>query len=577
MTYLYDEVELDALNQDSIKQFEQLLEETFEKLDFQPGSVIDGVVLEINKERGLVVIDTPLKSEGLVKIEEFMNSQGELEIAQGDSVPVVVEAFEDGWGETRISRTKAKRLEAWAHLAHAHEEKINVTGLIVGKVKGGFTVDLNGIRAFLPGSLIDVRPVKDTFHLEGNEVDLRVIKLDQKRNNVVVSRRAVIESENSVEKQELLDSLQEGHLVQGIVKNLTDYGAFVDLGGIDGLLHITDISWKRVKHPQDVLTVGQSLEVKILSFEKEKMRVSLGLKQLGEDPWVGVSQRYPEGKRISGRVTNIADYGCFVEIEEGIEGLVHVSEMDWTNRNIHPSKVVDLNETVDVMVLEIDEERRRISLGLKQCKSSPWHAFDQAHEKGDKIKGKIRSITDFGVFIGLDGNIDGLVHLSDVSWNVPGDEAVKEFKKGQDIEAVVLSVDAERERISLGLKQLESDPFGQYVSEHSKGSVVKGVIKEIDAKGAVVELAPEVTAYLKASEIQADRVADATTVLSVEQEVEGKIIALDRKTRQISFSIKAKDLQEEAETLKGYSAETSVNATLGDLLKKQLSSDESDA
>jgi small subunit ribosomal protein S1 len=384
MSYLYDEIELDAQEQGLVKEFDLLLEQTFAKLDFQPGSVIDGVVLDINKARGFAVIDTPLKSEGLVKLEEFTSHNGELEIAVGDTVPVAVESFEDGWGETRISRTKAKRLESWAALAYAFEEKQNVSGLIIGKVKGGFTVDLNGIRAFLPGSLIDVRPVKDSFHLEGNEVELRVIKLDQKRNNVVVSRRAVIESENTAEKEQLLESLQEGHIVQGIVKNLTDYGAFVDLGGIDGLLHITDISWKRVKHPQDVLTVGQNLDVKVLKFEKEKMRVSLGLKQLGEDPWVGVASRYPEGQRLQGRVTNIADYGCFVEIEEGIEGLVHVSEMDWTNRNIHPSKVVDLNETVEVMVLEIDEERRRISLGLKQCKSSPWHAFAEQHEKGQK-------------------------------------------------------------------------------------------------------------------------------------------------------------------------------------------------
>ena len=575
MSYLYDEIELDAQEQGLVKEFDLLLEQTFEKLDFQPGSVIDGVVLDINKARGFAVIDTPLKSEGLVKLEEFMSHNGELEIAVGDTVPVAVESFEDGWGETRISRTKAKRLESWAALAHAFEEKENVSGLIIGKVKGGFTVDLNGIRAFLPGSLIDVRPVKDSFHLEGNEVELRVIKLDQKRNNVVVSRRAVIESENTAEKEQLLESLQEGHIVQGIVKNLTDYGAFVDLGGIDGLLHITDISWKRVKHPQDVLTVGQNLDVKVLKFEKEKMRVSLGLKQLGEDPWVGVATRYPEGQRLQGRVTNIADYGCFVEIEEGIEGLVHVSEMDWTNRNIHPSKVVDLNETVEVMVLEIDEERRRISLGLKQCKSSPWHAFAEQHEKGQKIKGKIRSITDFGVFIGLDGNIDGLVHLSDISWNVPGEEAVKEYKKGQDLEAVVLSVDPERERISLGIKQLESDPFGQYLAENTKGSIVTGKVLEVDSKGAAVELAPEVVAYMKASEIQSDKVSDAQEHLSVGQEIEAKITNIDRKTRQIQLSVKAKDLQEEAETVRGYSrsADGAVNATLGDLLKKQLNQD----
>jgi small subunit ribosomal protein S1 len=565
-----EQLAMDPIELAATEQFSKLLEQNLEKIDFQPGSVIHGTVLSINRDRGYVVIDTPLKSEGLVKIDEFLDKDGVIEITVGDSVPVAVESFEDGSGETRISRTKAKKLEAWAELAQAQEDKTNIIGLIVGKVKGGFTVDIKGIRAFLPGSLIDIRPMKEN-NLEGTELELKVIKLDQKRNNVVVSRRAVIESENTAEKAALLDALEEGSIVQGVVKNLTDYGAFVDLGGIDGLLHITDITWKRVKHPQDVLTIGQNLTVKVLKFDKDKMRVSLGLKQLGEDPWVGVAARYPEGKKVQGVVTNIADYGCFVELEEGIEGLVHVSEMDWTNRSIHPSKVVELNERVEVMILEIDEERRRISLGLKQCKSSPWHAFAAQRQKGDRIKGRIRSITDFGIFVGLEGNIDGLVHLSDISWSKPGEEAVKDFKRGQEIETVVLAVDAERERISLGIKQLDNDPFGQFCSDYNKGAIVTGIVKEVDARGATIELAPEVFGYLKAQDISRDKTNDARETLKVDQSVESKIINIDRKARQISLSIRAKENQEEADVIRDYTrTDGAVNSTLGDLLKEQL-------
>ncbi|NBW56855.1 30S ribosomal protein S1 [bacterium] len=566
----HDYLAVDPVELQATEQFSRLLEQILEKIDFHPGSVIHGTVLSINHDRGYAVIDTPLKSEGLVKLDEFLDKDGKLEIAVGDNVPVAVESFEDGSGETRISRTKAKKIEAWAELAQAQEDKTSILALIVGKVKGGFTVDIKGIRAFLPGSLIDIRLMKDQ-NLEGSELELKVIKLDQKRNNVVVSRRAVIESENTAEKEALLHSLQEGSIVQGVVKNLTDYGAFVDLGGIDGLLHITDITWKRVKHPQDVLTIGQNLTVKVLKFDKDKMRVSLGLKQLGEDPWVGMANRYPEGKRVNGVVTNIADYGCFVELEEGIEGLVHVSEMDWTNRNIHPSKVVELGENVEVMILEIDEERRRISLGLKQCKSSPWHAFAAQRQKGDKIKGRIRSITDFGIFVGLEGSIDGLVHLSDISWHKAGEEAVKDYKRGQEIEAIVLAVDAERERISLGIKQLENDPFNQFCVDYAKGSIVTGVVKEVDARGATLELAPEVLGYLKAQDISRDKINDARDVLSVDQTVEAKITNIDRKNRQVALSIRAKESQEEAAVLRDYTRQDGAgNSTLGDLLKEQF-------
>lgn len=552
------------------ESFAQLLEENLSKMDLAPGTVFDGVVLSINHEKGLVTIDTPFKSEGYIRLEEFIDKDGNVEIAVGDSVPVALEAIEDGWGETRLSRQKAKRQEAWKVLEKAFQESKIVKGIIFGKVKGGFTVDINTIRAFLPGSLVDVRPVRDMGSLEGKELDFKVIKLDQKRNNVVVSRRSVVETENTQERDALLEGLQEGQVVVGIVKNLTDYGAFVDLGGVDGLLHITDIAWKRVKHPNEMLTVGQELQVKVLRFDRDRMRVSLGLKQLGEDPWVGVARRYPEGTRVSGKVTNIADYGCFVELEPGIEGLVHVSEMDWTNRNVHPSKIVSPGEEVEVMVLDIDEERRRISLGLKQCKASPWDAFAGMHNKGDKIVGKIKSITDFGIFIGLDGGIDGLVHLSDISWNTPGEEAVQSYKKGDELEAVVLSVDPERERISLGIKQLHSDPYSNYLAENTKGAVVKGKVIEVDAKGAKILLADGVEGYLRVSELGRDRIEDARSVLNMNDEVEAKFVGVDRKNRTILLSIKAKESQEEADALRDYSKGSDQGSTLGDILKEQL-------
>lgn len=558
-------------NQANSESFAQLFEESFSQVEMIPGAIFDGEVLAINKEKGIVTIDTPFKSEGYVRIEEFLDKDGQLEISIGDKVPVALEALEDGWGETRLSRQKAKRLEAWKVLEKAYQDSKVVKGIIYGKVKGGFTVDINSIRAFLPGSLVDVRPVRDMGQLEGKELEFKVIKLDQKRNNVVVSRRSVVESENTQERDALLEGLQEGQLITGIVKNLTDYGAFVDLGGIDGLLHITDIAWKRVKHPSEVLTVGQELQVKVLRFDRERMRVSLGLKQLGEDPWVGVARRYPEGTRVVGRVTNIADYGCFVELEAGIEGLVHVSEMDWTNRNVHPSKIVSPGEEVEVMVLDIDEERRRISLGLKQCKASPWDAFAATHNKGDKIVGKIKSITDFGIFIGLDGGIDGLVHLSDISWNVPGEEAVHEYKKGDEVEAVVLSVDPERERISLGIKQLHADPYSNYLAEHAKGTIVTGKAIEVDAKGAKILLAEGVEGYLRSSELGRERVEDARSLINVGDDVEAKFVGVDRKNRTILLSIKAKESQEEADALRDYSkGSAGDSATLGDLLKEHM-------
>lgn len=556
------------------ESFAQLLEENLSKMDLAPGTVFDGIILAINHEKGLVTIDTPFKSEGYVRLEEFLDKDGQLEIAVGDAVPVALEAIEDGYGETRLSRQKAKRQEAWKVLEKAFQESKVVKGIIFGKVKGGFTVDINSIRAFLPGSLVDVRPVRDMTSLEGKELDFKVIKLDQKRNNVVVSRRSVVESENTQERDALLEGLQEGQVITGIVKNLTDYGAFVDLGGVDGLLHITDIAWKRVKHPNEVLSVGQELQVKVLRFDRERMRVSLGLKQLGEDPWVGVARRYPEGTRVSGKVTNIADYGCFVELEAGIEGLVHVSEMDWTNRNVHPSKIVSPGEEVEVMVLDIDEERRRISLGLKQCKASPWDAFAGTHNKGDKIVGKIKSITDFGIFIGLEGGIDGLVHLSDISWNTPGEEAVQSYKKGDEVEAVVLSVDPERERISLGIKQLHIDPYSNYLAEHAKGTVVTGKVTEVDAKGAKILLAEGVEGYLRSSELARERVEDARSLLKLDDEVEAKFVGVDRKNRTILLSIKAKESQEEADALRDYSKGSEQGATLGDLLKEQLQKDD---
>ncbi|MCV9879926.1 30S ribosomal protein S1 [Brenneria izbisi] len=529
------------------ESFAQLFEESLKEIETRPGSIVRGVVVAIDKD--VVLVDAGLKSESAIPVEQFKNAQGELEIQVGDEVDVALDAVEDGFGETLLSREKAKRHEAWLMLEKAYEEAATVTGVINGKVKGGFTVELNGIRAFLPGSLVDVRPVRDTLHLEGKELEFKVIKLDQKRNNVVVSRRAVIESENSAERDQLLENLQEGMEVKGIVKNLTDYGAFVDLGGVDGLLHITDMAWKRVKHPSEIVNVGDEITVKVLKFDRERTRVSLGLKQLGEDPWVAIAKRYPESTRLTGRVTNLTDYGCFVEIEEGVEGLVHVSEMDWTNKNIHPSKVVNVGDVVEVMVLDIDEERRRISLGLKQCKANPWQQFAETHNKGDRVEGKIKSITDFGIFIGLDGGIDGLVHLSDISWNVAGEEAVREYKKGDEIAAVVLQVDAERERISLGVKQLAEDPFNNYLSVNKKGAIVTGKVTAVDAKGATVELADGVEGYLRASEASRDRVEDATLVLNVGDSVEAKYTGVDRKNRVVSLSVRAKDEADEKDAI----------------------------
>lgn len=529
------------------ESFAQLFEESLKTIETRSGAIVRGVVVAIDKD--VVLVDAGLKSESAIPVEQFKNAQGELEIQVGDEIDVALDAVEDGFGETVLSREKAKRHEAWLMLEKAYEENETVVGIINGKVKGGFTVELNGIRAFLPGSLVDVRPVRDTTHLENKELEFKVIKLDQKRNNVVVSRRAVIESENSAERDQLLENLQEGMEVKGIVKNLTDYGAFVDLGGVDGLLHITDMAWKRVKHPSEIVNVGDEITVKVLKFDRERTRVSLGLKQLGEDPWVAIAKRYPEGTKLTGRVTNLTDYGCFVEIEEGVEGLVHVSEMDWTNKNIHPSKVVNVGDVVEVMVLDIDEERRRISLGLKQCKANPWQQFAETHNKNDRVEGKIKSITDFGIFIGLDGGIDGLVHLSDISWNVAGEEAVREYKKGDEIAAVVLQVDAERERISLGVKQLSEDPFNNYLSAHKKGAIVSGKVTAVDAKGATVELADGVEGYLRASEASRDRVEDATLVLNVGDAVEAKYTGVDRKNRVINLSVRAKDEADEKDAI----------------------------
>ncbi|BBI92403.1 30S ribosomal protein S1 [Serratia symbiotica] len=529
------------------ESFAQLFEESLKTIETRPGSILRGTVVAIDKD--VVLVDAGLKSESAIPAEQFKNVQGELEIQVGDEVDVALDAVEDGFGETLLSREKAKRHEAWITLEKAYEDAETVVGVINGKVKGGFTVELSGIRAFLPGSLVDVRPVRDTLHLEGKELEFKVIKLDQKRNNVVVSRRAVIESENSAERDQLLENLQEGMEVKGIVKNLTDYGAFVDLGGVDGLLHITDMAWKRVKHPSEIVNVGDEVTIKVLKFDRERTRVSLGLKQLGEDPWVAIAKRYPESTKLTGRVTNLTDYGCFVEIEEGVEGLVHVSEMDWTNKNIHPSKVVNVGDVVEVMVLDIDEERRRISLGLKQCKSNPWQQFAETHNKGDRVEGKIKSITDFGIFIGLDGGIDGLVHLSDISWNVAGEEAVRDYKKGDEIAAVVLQVDAERERISLGVKQLAEDPFNNYLSINKKGTIVTGKVTAVDAKGATVELAGGVEGYLRVSEASRDRIEDATLVLNVGDEVEAKFTGVDRKNRVVSLSVRAKDEADEKDVI----------------------------
>ncbi|KGJ90097.1 30S ribosomal protein S1 [Colwellia psychrerythraea] len=528
------------------ENFAQLFEESLKEIETRPGSIIRGTIVAVNKDN--VIVDAGLKSESVISIDQFKNAAGEVEVVVGDEIDVALDATDDGFGETILSREKAKRHEAWQVLEKAYEEKETVIGVINGKVKGGFTVEVSDIRAFLPGSLVDVRPVRDTAHLEGKPLEFKVIKLDQKRNNVVVSRRAVIEAEGSAERDELLESLAEGQEVKGIVKNLTDYGAFVDLGGIDGLLHITDMAWKRVKHPSEIVNVGDEIQVKVLKFDRERTRVSLGMKQLGEDPWVAIANRYPEGSKLSGRVTNLTDYGCFVEIQEGVEGLVHVSEMDWTNKNIHPSKVVNLGDTVEVLVLEIDEERRRISLGLKQCIANPWEEFAKNFNKGDKVSGKIKSITDFGIFIGLDGGIDGLVHLSDISW-AGGEEAVRDYKKGDEIDAIVLQVDPERERISLGVKQAEDDPFNMYLTDKKKGAIVTGKVTEVDAKGATVELAESVEGYLRVSDISVERVEDASTVLKVGDDVEARFMGVDRKNRTISLSIKAKDQADEREAM----------------------------
>ncbi|MCC5854986.1 MAG: 30S ribosomal protein S1 [Idiomarina sp.] len=555
------------------ENFAQLFEESLKEIETRPGSIVTGIVVSIEKD--LVLVDAGLKSESAIPAEQFMNAEGKLDISVGDSVEVALDAVEDGFGETILSREKAKRYEAWLQLEVAYEKEETVIGIISGKVKGGFTVDLNGVRAFLPGSLVDVRPVRDTAHLENKDLEFKVIKLDQKRNNVVVSRRAVIEKENSAEREQLLENLQEGQEVTGIVKNLTDYGAFVDLGGVDGLLHITDMAWKRVKHPSEIVNVGDEITCKVLKFDRDRTRVSLGLKQLGEDPWSDLANRYPEGATLSGRVTNLTDYGCFVELQEGVEGLVHVSEMDWTNKNVHPSKIVNLDDTVEVMVLEIDEERRRISLGIKQCKPNPWEEFAKSFQKGDKVSGKIKSITDFGIFIGLDGNIDGLVHLSDISWNATGEEAVREFKKGEEVEAVVLQVDAERERISLGIKQISEDPVNNYLASHKKGAMVTGTIKEVDAKGAVVDLTDGVEGYIRASDISRERIEDASTVLKAGDSIEARFMGIDRKNRVISLSIKAKDEAEEKAAMDSVNSqeESAFNSAMAEAFKAAKTDD----
>ncbi|ARS54639.1 30S ribosomal protein S1 [Kushneria konosiri] len=556
------------------ESFAELFEQSLQDINMEPGAIVMATVVDI--EGDWITVNAGLKSEGQIPAAQFRSDNGELTISVGDEVKVALEAVEDGFGETRLSREKAKRAEAWKELEAAFEENEVVKGVINGKVKGGFTVDVNSIRAFLPGSLVDVRPVRDTAHLENKELDFKVIKLDAKRNNVVVSRRAVLEAENSAEREALLATLQEGQQINGIVKNLTDYGAFVDLGGVDGLLHITDMAWKRIKHPSEIVAVGDEINVKVLKFDRERNRVSLGLKQLGEDPWVNIKNRYPEGTKVNARVTNLTDYGCFAELEEGVEGLVHVSEMDWTNKNIHPSKVVQVGDDVEVMVLDIDEERRRISLGIKQCTSNPWEDFSSRFAKGDRVSGTIKSITDFGIFIGLDGSIDGLVHLSDISWNETGEEAVRRYRKGEEAEAVILSIDPERERISLGIKQLESDPMSEYLAVNDKGALVSGRVTEVDAREAYVELATDVIAVLKASEISSDRVEDARTVINEGDSVEARIVGVDRKNRVINLSIRAKDQDETRQNMRNMreqETETSGPTTIGDLIKQQMNQD----
>jgi small subunit ribosomal protein S1 len=557
------------------ESFSELFEQSLANQRIRPGMILTGLVVDVGPD--VVIVNVGLKSEAVIPLEQFKNERGEIEVQAGEQVEVALDSVEDGTGETRLSREKAKRARTWTRLEEAFNNGEIVTGVISGRVKGGFTVEIDHVRAFLPGSLVDVRPVRDTGYLEGKPLEFKVIKLDQKRNNVVVSRRAVVEQEFSAERSALMDNLQEGAVVRGTVKNLTDYGAFVDLGGIDGLLHITDMAWKRVKHPSEVVKVGDEIDVRILKFDRERSRVSLGLKQLGADPWENIARRYPPNTRVFGKVTNIADYGAFVEIEDGVEGLVHVSEMDWTNKNVNPAKVVHTGQEVEVMVLDVDEERRRISLGLKQCKANPWKEFAENHNRGDKVAGQIKSITDFGIFIGLPGNIDGLVHLSDISWDHPGEEAVRNYQKAQQVEAMVLSIDPERERISLGIKQLAKDPFSAFVAENPKGSIVRGAVKEVDARGAVIDLGNGIDGQLRANELSRDRVDDARAVLKVGDEVEAKFIAVDRKTRTISLSVKAKEAHEEAEAVQSYRSEVPTSGTsLGDLLKEQIKTPERD-
>jgi small subunit ribosomal protein S1 len=551
------------------ESFAELFEQSIASQRIRPGTILNGLIVEVGQD--YVIVNVGLKSEAVIPSDQFKNEKGEIEVVVGETVEVALDSVEDGSGETRLSREKAKRARTWTRLEAAFEKQEVVIGIITGRVKGGFTVEIDNVRAFLPGSLVDVRPVRDPSYLENKPLEFKVIKLDQKRNNVVVSRRAVVEQEYSAERSALLDNLQEGAAVKGVVKNLTDYGAFVDLGGIDGLLHITDMAWKRVKHPSEVVKVGEEIDVRILKFDRERQRVSLGLKQLGADPWQNIARRYPANTRLFGKVTNIADYGCFVEIEEGVEGLVHVSEMDWTNKNVNPAKVVHVGQEVEVMVLDIDEERRRISLGVKQCKANPWKEFADNYNRGDKVSGQIKSITDFGIFIGLAGGIDGLVHLSDISWDMPGEEAVRSYQKAQQVDAMVLSIDPERERISLGIKQLAKDPFSAYIAEHPKGTIVKGVVREVDAKGAIIDLGNGVDGQLRASELSRDRVEDARLLLKVGEEVEARFTGVDRKGRSISLSIKQKDMQEEQEAMQNYRTDSPTGTSLGDLLKEQIS------
>jgi len=555
------------------ESFAELFEQSEIEKKMRPGTILRGVVVEVLPE--WVVVNAGLKSESMIPIEQFAGETGVPGVAVGDEVEVALDAVEDGFGATKLSREKAKRARAWLRLEDAYEKSESVTGIINDKVKGGFTVDINEVRAFLPGSLVDVRPVRDTSYLEGKPLEFKVIKLDRRRNNVVVSRRAVVEEESSAEREDLLEKLEEGAELHGVVKNLTDYGAFVDLGGIDGLLHITDMAWKRVKHPTEIVSVGDEITVKVLKFDRERNRVSLGLKQLGDDPWLNIASRYPKGARTVGTVTNIADYGCFAEIEDGVEGLVHVSEMDWTNKNVHPTKVVQIGDQIEVMVLDVDEERRRISLGIKQCKTNPWEEFAAIHKKGDRVVGKLKSITDFGIFIGLDGGIDGLVHLSDISWAKSGEESIRDYRKGEEMETVVLSVDADRERISLGVKQLDKDPFSAFLSEHPKGSIIKGTVREVDTKGVVVQVSDGVDGYIRVSDLSRERVSDARQVLNIGDEVEAKLINLDRKKRTIALSIKAKENEEEAAAVQQYTASADTGmATLGDIWKKRMDDDQ---